>query len=353
MTSTGKPYRGPIHKKKADAEKELSDLKEVLAERRYGDEVKLTKIEQLDARHALRIAAKYSYSLTQMCEIAERALDRERVQKTSTLREAWERLKLAVEAKGSSDAHKEGAAWSLGFAERRGCPHLDMDLRDIDVEAAQTWLDSVQASPTTKRAYLTYARMVYVKAIREKYSEASPYKDVQPPAIPRTDTTHLKPDQAQALLRATDPRDLPFVAVAMFAGLRPHSEIVDRKWRPVLMWEHLDWERLEIQVPAATKTGARIVPMEPALVAFLTPHRQESGPVTHPGLRKRLEAARKAAGITWSQDVLRHTYGTMWLSAFEDRAKLVERMGNSEAVLKHYRHPISRSVAESFWAIRP
>ena len=84
-------------------------------------------------------------------------------------------------------------------------------------------------------------------------------------------------------LSASDDEILPAVALGMFAGLRPESEI----WR--LDWSKIDFTRKQIDVePLATKNNGdnasvRWVEMPDNLIEWLLPFRRKAGPVSPTG----------------------------------------------------------------------
>ena len=57
---------------------------------------------------------------------------------------------------------------------------------------------------------------------------------------------------------------------------------------------------------------------------------------------------------SWTPDALRHSFASYWLAVNQNRAKLAEQMGNSEAVIgRHYRKPIAPKKAEAYWLVKP
>lgn len=58
--------------------------------------------------------------------------------------------------------------------------------------------------------------------------------------------------------------------------------------------------------------------------------------------------------MTWTQDVLRHTYASMRLAAGATPSEVATEMGTSERMLgNHYREIVQREEAETFWSVRP
>src|SRR5205823_10382628 len=102
----------------------------------------------------------------------------------------------------------------------------------------------------------------------------------------------------------------------------------------------------------------RFVKIQPNLLLWLRPHAQLSGSVTPAGYRKRLEAARAAAGIgLWPNNALRHSFASYYLAHFKraGAAELALEMGHTNAnlVFQHYRQIVKPNEAKRYWALTP
>jgi integrase len=153
---------------------------------------------------------------------------------------------------------------------------------------------------------------------------------------------------------------LPYLAVQLFAGLRPFEA-------SQLRWEQVHFETGQIEVLGVTsKTReTRFATLEPILIGWLLAFRAKAGRITGPFFPETLRAVKVNAGFTfsdtpggdtrpWPKDVLRHCYGSYWLAVHQNRAHLAELMGTSLAMIKtHYKRAIPREVAEEFWKLTP
>src|SRR5262249_24430160 len=101
----------------------------------------------------------------------------------------------------------------------------------------------------------------------------------------------------------------------------------------------------------------RFVKMEPNLIAWLTPYRKHDGHVVRPmNFRKQSTRDKMAAGLSdqWPTNAMRHSFGSYWLSAFNDVNKLALEMGNSPSVIeKHYKKGVKPKEAHRYWKIMP
>jgi hypothetical protein len=59
-------------------------------------------------------------------------------------------------------------------------------------------------------------------------------------------------------------------------------------------------------------------------------------------------------GLIWTQDVLRHTFGTVYYNLHHDLDQVSHDMGNSNEVCKkHYVREVKKSDCDRFWGLRP
>lgn len=174
----------------------------------------------------------------------------------------------------------------------------------------------------------------------------------------------LSVKQAGDLMRSTqthDPELIPYVALGLFAGVRP-SEIQR------LTWDRIDMKKELIDLRGeGTKTRRnRWVHMMPNLKAWL----RLGGDLPANDLRNRFDIVREKAKLVkrerdqehktyrvipihWPSDAMRHSFASYKI-ALSGLAETAMESGNSEDVLlKHYRQPITKKEAEKFFSIRP
>ncbi len=178
----------------------------------------------------------------------------------------------------------------------------------------------------------------------------------KPPSRPRPEPEILKPAQVRALLetaRALYPEMVPYIALGVFAGLRPRAELV---W---LKWEDIDWEerKIFVTVKTARKTHrARPVPMADCLAAWLslTPESARQGTVAVFSRRHYMKIQAKAE-VQVGHDVLRHTRASYRLAEIRDPAIVSHENGHSLAVMQvHYANlRLKDAQVREFWGIFP
>ncbi len=243
------------------------------------------------------------------------------------------------------------------FAETFG----ERQLSTITPEEIQAWVVDRQAhrgrelGPVSRVNYLVAIGNVFAYGVKHSYCERNPVKLVDRPSRETGEVKFLTVEQVVALLLHAEKYDLvPYVALGVFAGLRPEKELRALDWSKISLSERT----IRIDASLAKTRQGRAIDISDALAAYLTPCAKRRGPVVHIDdreFRNRWEACRKNAGIIpWPHDVMRHTYATYQLAAFNDIGKLSLQMGNSAQVIHSaYKGLVSKAEAERFFALRP
>lgn len=216
------------------------------------------------------------------------------------------------------------------------------------------WLRGLPHSAVTRNNYRRLLGVLFSFGIQRGYAIANPItasskaKQIdRPPGI-------LTVEQTARLLESADPQILPAIALGLFAGLRPESEV----WR--LDWSAVDFESRLIDVAAdKTKTAQkRFVHISDNLLAWLLPYRQAHGSVSPTGdkYNSLLQRARQAAAITeWPSDCLRHSFGSYHFAHFKNAGQTAQELGHTglKTLFKHYRERVRPKAAEAYWNIAP
>ena len=160
----------------------------------------------------------------------------------------------------------------------------------------------------------------------------------------------LLPEEVVVLLtESKDDELLAYHAIGVFAGLRS-SEIRRLQWG-----RNVDLVTGFIKLDASiTKTGQRrLVPILPNLRAYLEPIAKPfSTMVVTSLLDDRAQAARKRAGIEWTENIMRHSFVSYRLADTQNAAQVAEEAGHSVTILrKHYRELVTPEDAKRYFAI--
>ena len=183
------------------------------------------------------------------------------------------------------------------------------------------------------------------------------------------------------MLRAAEiiePRLVPYLAIGIFAGLRPQNEL------RLLDWENINLEAGLLKVTRRTSKTARVrhVPIASNLAAWLghVPKAERKGSLFYSRrfLLEIVEAARidakgnpapfkmedgkavfkksaKLKPVRWGADIMRHTFCSYRQAVIKNIAQLCEEAGNTPAIARaHYLNPrASEAEVKKFWAIMP
>jgi integrase len=237
----------------------------------------------------------------------------------------------------------------------------DRPIKTLSGNEIKEWLVGLDIAPKTRMKIFGYIQNAYGIAVQKGLLAEHPFEKVEnfirskkseAPAFP------LTPEEAQALLDAAEPSVVPFIAVGMFAGLRASE-------RDVIEWKHfiLDDPEPFIDIPKSiSKTGERrLVPVQPALMAFLAPFVKKQGrivPLTCNGniaYQNAWERSVKAAGLwPWSENRLRDSFCSYRYRATGSAETTSEEDGHTvQVMVDRYLKLVTKEAAERFWAIRP
>jgi integrase len=230
---------------------------------------------------------------------------------------------------------------------------------NISQSMVDDWIIGLPHSGTTKNNYRADLSVMFNFAVDRKYVLQVPISKQSRTIVKRGKPGILTVDECARLISSCEDDILPSVALGMFAGLRPESEI--RR----LDWSRIDFTEKQIDIePLATKNSGdnasvRFVDMPDNLIEWLWPHRKAKGPVWPMGsgaFYSRIEGARKDAGIeTWPHDALRHSYCSYHFAKHNDQGKTMAQAGhtNPRTFFRHYRARVQSTDAERFFGIRP
>ncbi len=248
---------------------------------------------------------------------------------------------------------------------------------------AEDWIFAANTD-SMRAARRRAAHAVFEFAMRRGYIDRNPVATVErvEPA-PRDEVCILTATDAAELMRRAEkhaPALVPYLAIGLFAGLRPMNELRG------LDWQDIDLEGGNITVRrASSKTNrARLVPISPNLRAWLetVPPSRRTGSIYYsrrlldwiagkeprqdrriaePGKIKRKAKAdgkktrMEFEPIPWGQDILRHTRTSYRLAETKNAPLVAEEGGHTLAIMRqHYANRTIRAAdVELFWNILP
>ena len=239
-------------------------------------------------------------------------------------------------------------------------------IHEITRDELITWLYSLDVAAVTRKNYARSLSVLFTYALDKHYCVSHPAQKLVPEKANGKKPGILTVTEAKALLLAADPDFIPALALGLFAGLRPESEI----WR--LDWRSIKLHKRIIDIDRSKNTMShRHVRITDNLAAWLSPYVQARGAVSVKGesyysrlqrardtASKRLEeAGLPADGLRqWPQDAMRHTFASTHSAAFKNDGDTSQQLGHGGSLKvfeRHYRDRVEEDEARAFWEIYP
>ncbi len=354
LSETGKRQKR-FFSNKAEAEVAIQQLK--VRKENHGTGAKLlSPADEQQAAAAFKLLREAHLNV-QLSEIVGKFIEAERMRAASKpLAEVWQTY---LGFTKRSERHQSNLRRSLGRFE----PLHATAVADITPEMIEKILDG--AAPSYRNLLLRESGAVFAFAVKRGLARENPAAKIDRAKTKVTEREVYTPAEVAALLReanASAPELLPFLSIAMFAGVRPdvyHGELVK------LQWTSVDMEESSIDLPAAItkKQRRRSIPIEPVLGNWLRHSISRNGvhtgnvaPVDGTALRDRLRALYVRANVERKQDATRHSYASYWLANFCDENALTLQLGHSggaEVLHQHYYRAVTKRDAEKFWNLTP
>lgn len=224
-------------------------------------------------------------------------------------------------------------------------------IAELTTSEIDSWLEGLGVAPTTRNTFRRDVRTLFSFAVTRKYCQENPATETRKAKEVDGDVKILTVEESARLLEAADSDMLPYFAIAAFAGLR-RAEIERLDWKQIDLHRNF----IEVKARQAKTATRRLVTVQPNLSAWLQPYRQSKGNVCPLNFRKRFDEVRAQAGLLtdWTENILRHSYGSYHLAEFNDAPALALQMGNStEVIFKHYRELVKPNDAHRYWSIMP
>jgi integrase len=317
----------------------------------------------LEASHGLEILKPLGGSLIDACQFYAQHL-RDKAQFTSTVEEAvqkWIDFKSRGQIRPATLINYSSKICAFRDA------FLGKRLADIPQDDIHKWLHNLEGSNVTRTDYCSCLSSFFSWCVIQKWIPENPCKGISFRMIEK-EVSILSIEDAKAIFDAAkvdDPDIYRYVVLCMFVGLRPESEAIRATQKDIRSVTN------DIRVHSA-KTGAiRYVRMEKGVCDALLRSDWKNGAYAE-NFRRRWDVLRYKLGFDiwldpkykpphrfadvtirkWPHDVMRHTYCSYHLAAFENEALTIHCAGHSQRMFrKHYRRPIPKSEGERFWNI--
>lgn len=256
-------------------------------------------------------------------------------------------LLLHRQRKGKSSRYQNDLRVRLNrFEKQFGGRHI----ADITREEVEAWLDSLTVAPVTYNNFRRLLHVLWAFALDKQWARENVVNRIEAQSVKTERPGILTIAQTRALLNLSPESCLPYLAIALFGGLRD-AELKRLDWRDV------DFLTGYIRISSTvSKTGReRLVPITDNMRSWLQDVSQAHGPICPANLRRQLEAGRKVAGIAeWPHDATRHSFGTYEMARTKDIGHVSEVMGNSPAVVQRfYKAALRFELGAEYFGIAP
>jgi len=227
-------------------------------------------------------------------------------------------------------------------------------LAEVTPDALSEWLE-LHAHPVTRNSHRKWIVALWRWCQRRGYLPLDTTT-----AAERTDRAQeaarkvglISAGQLQAafsLICAEHPHYVPLLALTAFCGMRSfevHGQC----------WEDFDWERRFLRVSTAKPNtpARRQVPLCDTALAWLSPHRQPSGPIcSNLGIYRIRDICQKQ-GIALAENGFRHTWISARVELTGDIPRTALEAGTSVSMIhQHYRELLRPEEAVAWFAVTP
>ena len=234
---------------------------------------------------------------------------------------------------------------------------FETGIRDIqslgDLDRERVVAELANQTPSMRNAMLRVLSAFLSWAVASGYAVANLADGIEKGRTGRPKRAVLDVNGAENLLRACErirPAAVPYLAVGMFAGIRPHE---------MRKLSHDDFKNGYIYLgPEVAKTSSeRTVPIRPNLAAWLSAYPVSDGVFTGADitLTRTLRKLCREVGIVDRKDILRHSYASYAYELTGDAAKVAAELGHTDTsmLFRHYRGVVPPGSGSKFFSIMP
>lgn len=266
------------------------------------------------------------------------------------------RLLASKRTKGRSAKTVRGLEYTLSrFADAFPC-----QVHQLSRLGVEAWLDGQNVGPRRWNNLLAdiIALVRFGRRDGAVSSEITPVEKIERKKVTHKVDTYT-PAELEKLLGAVWKEWRPVIVFGAFCGLRPEEICPEKEsGKDGIRWEHVLWDKNKVDVPAEIGVRSRrrrFAPLTDAARAWLEPYRDKKGPVA---FERRfwhyLPQLKKASGVEWRFDALRHSFASYRLALTSDVQALALEMGNSPTIIfRHYLSLKFEDEAKRWFSIRP
>ncbi|MCC6231292.1 MAG: hypothetical protein IT580_01530 [Verrucomicrobiales bacterium] len=236
---------------------------------------------------------------------------------------------------------------------RRFSEAFRMNVADVRADQIEDWLANLGQQGRHRYNTLRLVRTLLKWAQKRGHLPPGPLATDQLEIVAPVDDAKIEifsPEELTRFLNAAKPEMIPYLALGAFAGLRT-AETSRLDWADV----KLERGFIEVGADKAKTASRRLVPVLPALVAWLTPLRKPTGRVLpFANSAKQVGWLSQAAGVPWKHNALRHSYISYRLAEVQSVDRVALEAGNSPAMIfRHYRELVTAAQATAWFGVMP
>lgn len=238
-----------------------------------------------------------------------------------------------------------------GLEEKTGrfAAAFQIPLAEITGNMISVWLNSIGGSPRTRINHRKAVSTLVSFASARRYlpPDWRELEDVPTPRDAPGAISILTPDELRRMIDHAGAMRA-FIVLAAFTGIR-HWELRRLDWRDV----GDDW--ITVSVQKVRTAGRRLVPVLPALAAWLPLIRRKSGPICKlTRTDSALAYVARVAGVAYRQNALRHSWVSYRVADTGDVARTALEAGNSaQKIHQHYRELVTPAAARAWFSVLP
>lgn len=279
---------------------------------------------------------------------------------TKTVAEVADEFLTSKRVEGAGFFHLEDRKYRMNKFASSFPSRIDL----VSTHEIEVWLNSLKVSGRTRNNYRNAVLQLFRYARGKRYlprNEPTVVEDVAAANSGEGAIEIYTPKELRMLLSNAQAKLLPFFAIGALAGLRS-QEMMRLDWGDIRFEQGF----IEVAAEKAKTASRRLVPLLPALAAWLLPLRQKSGQVVGYKRNDVLCEARQRFcknGIVeggtvfefiWKPNALRHSYAIYRMADIKDAARVALEMGNSPTMLfRNYRELVTEKQAAEWFSVLP
>jgi len=260
--------------------------------------------------------------------------------------------------------------------------HRTKLVSEISEDLVRDLINQSDRGPITRDNYRRALNGFFAWAESKGFTAFNPVAKIARVESDESEPAVLTPEECSALLKAAevhkDGKLVPFLALALFAGLRPDQELARIDWSDI----DPESETITVSGKVAKMRGRRVIEavrltrkdangketvLPSNLFQWLAPHISRRTPIKGTNWRRDFDAIKRAAGFgpkshddkaprlkPWVQDYLRHTAVSYHFALYEHEGKTAKWAGNSpDIVHRKYKGLVKTADVPRFWSIAP